>query len=220
MATPEQVSAFIKELSGPAQDSMAITSVPASFVVAEGALESTWGLSRLVQDAKNIFGVKADASWHGPVFTMRTRECIQGVWVIQEARWRKYDTWLACLEDHAAFFHQNERYHNCFQHKDGPGFAEAVAAAGYATDPDYAEKIIDIIHAHYLLTLDMDQTKPTVTAPEPAKVIPFIPTAEAHPIPPKVTPDDLVPLTPVPTPAVPVTPANTKGFWNWVKRFF
>jgi flagellum-specific peptidoglycan hydrolase FlgJ len=219
MATPEQVSAFIKELSGPAQDSMKMTSVPASFVVAEGALESNWGLSGLVQDAKNIFGVKADASWSGPVFTMRTRECIQGVWVVQEARWRKYDTWLQCLEDHAAFFHQNERYHNCFQHKDGPGFAEAVAAAGYATDPDYAEKITDIIHAHYLLTLDMDQTKPAVTAPPPPlikvatpmqpTIIPFVPTADTHPIPP-------VPATP----PVPVTAKNTSGFWNWVKRFF
>lgn len=146
--------AFIAALSPAAVASMAATGIPASFTVAEGALESGWGSSQLSLQAMNVFGVKADPSWSGPVLEMQTREFIRGQWLMVPARWRKYSDWSGCIGDHAAFLRSNPRYSTCFQHRDGPGFAKAVAAAGYATDPNYAALVTQIINQHGLAVLD------------------------------------------------------------------
>lgn len=146
--------AFIDLIGPAAQASMQATGVPASFTVAEAALESGWGESQLARDGKNLFGVKADPSWQGDVLSLNTREFLHGTWVMVPARWRKYSDWQACMDDHAAFLHQNRRYADCFACTTGDAFATAVAQAGYATDPDYAAKLTSIIHAHALTALD------------------------------------------------------------------
>lgn len=146
--------AFIDLIGPAAQASMRTTGVPASFTVAEAALESGWGESQLARDGKNLFGVKADPAWHGDVLTLNTREFLHGTWVMVPARWRKYNDWQNCMDDHAAFLHQNRRYAACFQCVAGDAFAKAVAQAGYATDPDYASKVISIINQHGLADLD------------------------------------------------------------------
>ena len=145
---------FIAALAPPAVQSMKATGIPASFVIAEGGLESGWGNSQLATAAFNLFGVKADASWHGPTFSIQTRECLNGQWVIEPALWRKYDGWLGCITDHAAFFHSNRRYGPALAYKTGPLFAKAIALAGYATDPDYAEKLTTLISEHNLASYD------------------------------------------------------------------
>jgi len=61
------------------------------------------------------------------------------------------------MDDHAAFLHQNGRYADCFDCIMGDDFAKSVAKAGYATDPDYANKLIAIMDGHNLLSLDEDQ---------------------------------------------------------------
>lgn len=146
--------AFIDLIGPAAQASAQTTGVPASFTVAEAALESGWGTSQLAQEAMNLFGVKADPSWQGDVLTMNTREFLNGVWVMVPARWRKYADWQACMDDHAAFLHQNPCYASCFECTAGDAFAQAVAQAGYATDPDYAAKLTSIIDQHQLAELD------------------------------------------------------------------
>ena len=145
---------FIAAVGPAAQASAAQTSIPASFVVADGALESGWGSSGLTQNAKNLFGVKADPSWTGPTYSIPTREYLNGQWVMEQALFRSYSDWLGSIQDHASFLINNPRYAPAFQCADGPSFAQAVAAAGYATDPQYAQKIIEIINAHNLTTLD------------------------------------------------------------------
>jgi len=145
---------FIAALSGPAVASMAKTGIPASFTVAEGALESGWATSKLAVVGKNLFGVKADASWHGATVSMPTREFVGGQWVMVPALWRSYGDWSSCIDDHAAFLLQNKRYRGCFAYRDGPSFATAVAAAGYATDPNYAALIKQLITQHGLAALD------------------------------------------------------------------
>lgn len=145
---------FIMAIGPAAELSATKTKIPASFTVAEAALESGWGTSQLAAQGFNLFGVKADKAWKGDTLTMRTREFIKGQWVIVPALWRKYANWLGCIEDHATFLLTNPRYKPAFDHADGPGFAKAVAAAGYATDPDYADKIISVIRTHNLAELD------------------------------------------------------------------
>ena len=145
---------FIAAIGPSARASMAKTRIPASFTIAEGALESGWGSSQLAAQAHNLFGVKADPSWHGEVLTMRTREFIGGQPVIVPALWRKYPDWLSCMQDHAAFLLTNPRYETAFSCSDSEAFAHAIAKAGYATDPDYAAKIIAVMHSHNLKQFD------------------------------------------------------------------
>jgi len=145
---------FIAAVAPAARTSMQSTKIPASFVVAEGALESGWGASQLAQQAFNLFGVKADPSWHGPTWSMQTREFLSGHWVMVPAVWRKYADWLGSISDHAQFLISNPRYRPAFAYTSGTTFAQAIAAAGYATDPQYAAKIISIIKAHNLSQLD------------------------------------------------------------------
>lgn len=152
--TPEE---FITAIAPAAQASMHATQIPASFVIADGALESAWGSSMLAQQGMNLFGVKADPSWHGPIIEMRTREFTEGHWEIVPAQWRKYSSWLECLNDHAQFLLTNPRYEDAFSYTGNPEtFARAVAAAGYATDPAYAGKIISIMRQHNLTTFDKE----------------------------------------------------------------
>ncbi|MCL6468392.1 MAG: glucosaminidase domain-containing protein, partial [Ralstonia sp.] len=137
---------FIKAIGPAARASAAKSKIPASFTVAEAALESAWGASQLARDGMNLFGVKADPAWKGAVLTLPTREYLGGGrWTMVQARWRKYSDWLGSIVDHAQFLLTNPRYKPAFQHVDGEGFARAVAAAGYATDPTYSDKIISII---------------------------------------------------------------------------
>lgn len=149
--TPQE---FIAAIGPAAQASAAHTKIPASFTVAQAALESGWGKSQLAREAFNLFGVKADANWHGAVLELPTREYIGGHWLTQVARWRRYAGWLECLDDHAQFLLVNPRYRPAFQFTDGRRFASAVAAAGYATDPGYSAKIISIIDGRGLAALD------------------------------------------------------------------
>ncbi len=142
---------FIAAVSPAACQSAAVTKIPASFTVAEAALESGWGAHA---PGMNLFGIKADQSWTGPVTTQRTREVVKGQTVYITARFRAYTDWLGSIQDHAAFLLDNERYAPAFQCTDGESFAHAVAAAGYATDPNYATEICEIIKAHGLDKLD------------------------------------------------------------------
>lgn len=142
---------FIAALSGPAQASMASTNIPASFAVADAALESGWGAHC---PGFNIYGIKATPDWTGAVTTDQTDEVVNGQTVTITATFRAYPDWLGSLNDHAQFLLDNPRYQPAFAYTTGALFAQAVAAAGYATDPLYAQKIISIIRAHGLSTLD------------------------------------------------------------------
>jgi len=150
--TPDQ---FISSIVAAAQASMRLYNVPASFTIAQGADESGWGSSALCTQGCNIFGVKADPSWRGDTVDMLTREYLNGQWVQVVAHWRKYPDWLSCINDHAQFFIQNPRYAPAFTTVGGEAFARAIAAAGYATDPAYADKLISIMRAHNLAQYDV-----------------------------------------------------------------
>ncbi|MDQ7981341.1 glucosaminidase domain-containing protein [Paraburkholderia sp. SARCC-3016] len=145
---------FIAAIAPAAQDLAARTKIPASFTVAQAALESSWGASKLAQLGFNLFGVKADRSWTGPTLSLPTTEYLGGKPTTVQALWRKYDSWLASLEDRARFLLDNPRYRAAFLCTDGESFAAAVQAAGYATDPQYAMKILAIMRGRNLHSLD------------------------------------------------------------------
>lgn len=142
---------FIDRIAPDAKKCAAKTGIPASFTVAQAALESGWGVHT---PANNLFGIKADPSWKGDFVDLSTTEYIDGVETKVMAKFRAYPDWLSSLLDHAAFLTKNKRYEPAFACHDGESFAKAVAAAGYATAPNYAEEICAVIKAHALDALD------------------------------------------------------------------
>ncbi|WP_304991917.1 glycoside hydrolase family 73 protein [Burkholderia plantarii] len=142
---------FIAAIAPAAQASAKVTRIPASFTVAQAALESSWGA---LAPGHNLFGIKADASWHGPVVMENTHEHLQGRDVAIIDAFRAYPDWLGSIADHAQFLTSNPRYRSAFAYTSGATFAKAIAEAGYATDPNYAAKLISIIKSHNLSALD------------------------------------------------------------------
>lgn len=154
-------SDFIAAIAPAARASAQKTGIPASFTIAQAALESGWGSSGLCAKACNLFGVKADSAWVGDIAEMPTREFLAGQWVTVNAKWRKYTDWLACINDRADFFRKNKRYRLAMTGKrSGEDFARQIALAGYATDPKYAEKLCSIIRRHGLSSFDTESCSP------------------------------------------------------------
>ena len=145
---------FIANIKDAAIASAAITKIPASFTIAEAALESAWGTSLLATNGKNLFGVKADSSWTGNTMSIRTREWFTGRWESVDALWRKYPDWAGSIADHAKFLMTNKRYAPAFLTTNVADFTAAVHKAGYATDPTYTQKIMSVIRSNHLEVLD------------------------------------------------------------------
>lgn len=147
--------AFIDLIAPAARECHRKTGIPASFTIAQSALESGWGART---PGCNLFGVKADKAWKGAVTLVSTHEVVKGERVAIVDRFRCYATWTECMDDHARFFRQNPRYAACFKETTGEGWARAVAKAGYATDPAYAEKLVGTIRARKLAQFDQPET--------------------------------------------------------------
>ncbi|MGM0601161.1 MAG: glucosaminidase domain-containing protein [Candidatus Rifleibacteriota bacterium] len=133
-------------LFGPvARESQRRTGIPASIILAQAALETGWGRATM-GDGKNLFGIKGT----GPAgsISVPTREYINGRYVNITDNFRKYNTWMESIEDHARLL-QNSRYAECMRNSDNPDqFARELQRAGYATDPQYASKLISIMRSN------------------------------------------------------------------------
>ena len=142
---------FVARIHDGAQKCEIEKGIPMGFTIAQAALESAWGESKLTVKGNNLFGIKADKSWKGPTVQMMTTEHVKGQNIRVMASWRAYDSWDECLLDHANFFHANPRYSKALEYPhDSEKFAVQVAKAGYATDPEYADKLIRTMRSHKL----------------------------------------------------------------------
>lgn len=135
-------------LFGPvAREASKKSGVPASIILAQAALETGWGGST-IGDAKNLFGIKGT----GPAGSVRvpTQEVINGRRVTINDNFRKYNSWQESIEDHGRLL-QNSRYARAMAVKNDPDqFARELQRAGYATDPEYASKLISIMKSNNL----------------------------------------------------------------------
>jgi len=153
-------SDFFVAIGPQAADAQRRTGIPASVTLAQAALESNWGKSKLALDGHNLFGIKAGKAWRGPVVLMPTREYLSGAWHTVTAQWRKYPNWQASIEDHARFLLDNPRYVPALRLVDAPRqFARALQTCGYATDPAYAAKLHLIMDKHNLTRFDVPRAQ-------------------------------------------------------------
>lgn len=138
--TPQE---FIRRLAPLAQEEQRKHRLRASVTIAQAALESRWGSSKLAVEANNLFGIKGE----GPAgyIELPTTELVEGRWVRTTARFRKYRDWRECLEDRSRILTTLDRYAEVTRAATPEAQAWAIQRGGWATDPAYAEKIITII---------------------------------------------------------------------------
>lgn len=148
----ESEKAFIEAMAPVAQESYKEHGVLPSITLAQGIIESAWGKSGLTVQGNNLFGIKADISWTGPVIEMNTQEFVNGQYITVVARWRVYDRWEDSILDHGKFLKENIRYEQAgvFNSKNYKEQAEALLRAGYATDPNYSNKLCSMIESYSL----------------------------------------------------------------------
>ncbi|MBT2575575.1 glucosaminidase domain-containing protein [Bacillus sp. ISL-51] len=157
---PEEVDeqqVFIDSLSGHAQILYEKYHVLPSITLAQAILESDWGNSELAGKARNLFGVKGD--YKGKHVTMNTDEFEKGKRKTIRAKFRKYSTFFESMDDHAKLFvngtsWNKKKYKPVLEAGDYKTAAAALQKSGYATDPDYAEKIKDVIETYNLNEFD------------------------------------------------------------------
>jgi len=145
-----QVKAFQSKLSCCAQAASEATGIPAKFMMGQAALESGWGKHEIVaangQPSHNIFGIKAGSNWKGKTVNATTTEYVNGVATKKVETFRAYDNYHQAFNDYAKLLQGNQRYKNVIANaKDAYGFAQGLQKAGYATDPEYANKLMNVI---------------------------------------------------------------------------
>jgi peptidoglycan hydrolase FlgJ len=144
-----RVEMFVATLGESAQSAAAASGVPSALILAQAALESAWGRRepRGADGAQsfNVFGIKADASWRGRVSEAVTTEVVRGTPRRVVAKFRAYDSYQDAFADYAKFLTRNPRYANVLSHTDPAQAAHALQRAGYATDPDYAGKLVRVM---------------------------------------------------------------------------
>ncbi len=138
---------YIEQYRDIAIEQMLKWKVPASITLAQGLLESAAGQSTLATKGNNHFGIKC----HG--WTGRT---IYRDDDLQNECFRAYSSAYESYEDHSRFLATGQRYRSLFSLKitDYEGWAKGLKAAGYATNPRYAQSLIDIIKNYNLSQYD------------------------------------------------------------------
>lgn len=134
---------YIAQWRDLAEEHQVVYGIPAAITLAQGLCESSAGQSELAREANNHFGIKCNSDWLGPTYSHdddRKGECF-----------RVYGDAAQSFKDHALFL-QRERYRSCFAIPvtDYAGWARRLKECGYATDPQYAQKLIRIIETYQL----------------------------------------------------------------------
>ena len=138
--------AFARELWPHAERAAKRLNVAPEAIVAQAALETGWGAHvpqrRDGSSSYNLFGIKAGSSWGGDSVVKATLEFEAGAAHREHARFRAYDDVAQNLDDYSDLLASNPRY-AAVRDKGGDigGFADALQASGYATDPAYAAKL-------------------------------------------------------------------------------
>jgi flagellar protein FlgJ len=143
---------FIAAIRPAASDAASALGTSAEAVMAVAALESGWGKRMPLKpdgsQSNNLFGIKADTAWRGDVTAAATTEFANGEYTTTRADFRSYSSTAESIADFGHFIRSNPRYQKALDHAANPEqFIREIHDAGYATDPQYADKLVDIMHS-------------------------------------------------------------------------
>ena len=148
LSTKEKIEIYIDQYSSIAKDEMKAHKIPASIILAQGILESGMGYSRLAKEGNNHFGIKCHKDWSGEKIYHDDDE--------KGECFRVYKNVASSFRDHSLFLKNRKRYSPLFKMKlsNYKGWAKGLKKAGYATDPEYAEKLISLVERFELMRFD------------------------------------------------------------------
>lgn len=151
---------FVRQLLPLAERAAESSGINPRVMIAQAALETGWGRHMIRGEADspsfNLFGIKADQRWSGQSVDIATTEFREGVPMSERASFRAYPDYESSFRDYVAFLESNPRYKNVLGAADDPDqFARGLQEAGYATDPDYGEKIRRILNTDTMDVLSM-----------------------------------------------------------------
>jgi len=143
---------FARDIWPHAQRTAKQLNVAPEAIVAQAALETGWGKHVMPDNngatSFNLFGIKSSSGWSGDQVSRNTLEFVDGVAEQQLARFRSYSDVASAFSDYTELLSSNPRYRGVRDHgSDAVGFARALQDSGYATDPDYAQKINNVIES-------------------------------------------------------------------------
>ena len=120
--------------------------IPASYMLGQAGHETGWGKSQIKTadgaNSFNLFGIKAGANWTGKVASVTTTEYVNGTPQKTVAKFRAYDSFEDSFRDYANLINNNPRYAQARQQTGSSyAYASGLQKAGYATDPEYANKL-------------------------------------------------------------------------------
>jgi len=146
---------FIESIAPAAQASHKAHGVPASVIMAQAILESAWGQSALTRVAHNYFGIKNSPRWKDGYAQFLTTEFVGGKKKVEKADFEFFPTPAACFDAHGELLSTLERYRPAMNDADDPlVFAARLQDCGYATDPQYAKKVVKLITDFKLTRFD------------------------------------------------------------------
>jgi len=148
---PARQIGFLRANHAAARAAEVETGIPAAFMLAQAAHESGWGQREIRhtdgRSANNLFGIKASAQWKGGVAEVTTTEYVDGQPRKLTQRFRSYASAQESSQDYARLMKDNNRYATVLASGgNAERFAQGLQAAGYATDPAYAEKLARTIN--------------------------------------------------------------------------
>jgi flagellum-specific peptidoglycan hydrolase FlgJ len=146
--TKTDIYHYIETYQNIAIQKMVEYKIPASITLSQGIFESACGTSRLAKEGNNHFGIKCHKEWEGDTIAHdddALQECF-----------RKYKEVEESYNDHSLFITSRPRYENLFtlDIMDYKAWARELKAAGYATNPQYADKLINLIERYDIARLD------------------------------------------------------------------
>jgi len=160
--TFDSPKSFVQQLLPMAKQAAQRIGVTPEVILSQAALETGWG-QHIIDKADgrsshNLFNIKADSRWQGEQATKGTIEYHDGVAVKEQAQFRSYDNYQDSFNDYVDFLQTQPRYQNALKQTHDPEqFIDGLHKAGYATDPDYADKIKQIMNSSTLAQISQEQ---------------------------------------------------------------
>ncbi len=139
---------FVNSMKPYAEKAAKALGVEPSLLLAQAALETGWG-QKVVKNANgssnNLFNIKADRRWQGDKIATQTLEFHDNTPVKETAAFRSYSNYQDSFNDYVRFLNDNPRYETALQQRgDSESFIRGIHRAGYATDPTYADKVLQV----------------------------------------------------------------------------
>lgn len=151
---------FVEKLWPLAEKAAEKLGVSAEVILSQSALETGWGKHILYegeQSSRNLFNIKAHHGWNGKQMEKSSIEFLQGKAVQQKSAFRVYDSLQQSFDDYVSYLQTNPRYQKVLdkasyaeQKLHDSSYIKALHKAGYATDPSYSDKVLNVLNSEVI----------------------------------------------------------------------